>query len=235
MPKLIDISGKTYDRLTVIRKVQNKNQKHNTHWLCRCTCGKETVVSKPNLTSGHTKSCGCLNKDIITKHGKYKTAEYKTWCAIHSRCKNHKLKGYKNYGGRGISVCERWGSFENFLSDMGKRPSSKHSIERVDVNGNYEPSNCKWATTKEQSINTRIRIDNTTGYRGIYKRSENGKWRAYISLNGKSIYLGQHQNKEKAMEERKRAEQKYWGKNSLEYQIKALSNESVFFNAKEGE
>lgn len=104
-------------------------------------------------------------------HGLSKTAEYKTWCGMKARCYIKNEQGYVNYGGRGIKVCDRWlESFLNFYNDMGKKPTSKHSIDRIDNDGNYTPDNCRWATRTEQNLNQRIRKDNKSGYRGIYYR-----------------------------------------------------------------
>lgn len=127
----------------------------------RCDCGGTTISQRTPLVKGVTKSCGCLSaklsKKRFTKHGKYQTAEYTIWVGMIQRCENPKSFAYSYYGGRGIRVCERWRLFENFLEDMGPRTSQSHSIDRINNDGNYEPSNCRWATPKEQSNNQRKR------------------------------------------------------------------------------
>lgn len=126
---------------------------------CRCDCGNDTEVITTSLTTGNTKSCGCLDRDAksdrATTHGMSGTPEYQAWAKIHVRCGKSTDKSFKHYGGRGIAVCERWGSFEHFFADMGPRPSSKHSIDRIDVDGDYEPGNCRWATDYQQARNKR--------------------------------------------------------------------------------
>lgn len=160
--KTIDMTGKEFGSLTVIEK--SKSDYYGAYWLCKCNCGNITTVRGSHLRQGKTKSCGC-NKGAHFIHeikhghamGKNKKAspEYSTWLAMMARCKNPKTKHYRLYGGRGISVCERWLKFENFLSDMGLRTSSKHSLDRYpNKDGNYEPGNCRWATIKEQNRNT---------------------------------------------------------------------------------
>lgn len=137
----------------------------STHvvWLCKCDCGNITKVTSGRLRNGQTMSCGCLNA-ILTQHrstthghgGRNASPEYRSWCHLIDRCENPNSEDYANYGGRGIRVCERWrNSFEAFLEDMGERPSPKHSIDREDVNGHYEKSNCRWATASQQSRNRR--------------------------------------------------------------------------------
>lgn len=130
-------------------------------WLCRCVCGTESVVLHYNLLIGESTSCGCQANDsrrkTLSTHGRSKIADktYKSWEAMKARCFNPKHREYGLYGGRGITVCSRWKeSFEIFLADMGERPKG-HSIDRIDYNGNYEPSNCRWATIKVQSRNRR--------------------------------------------------------------------------------
>lgn len=158
-----DISGQKFGRWTVIRR--NGIKGHNALWLCQCECGNQKSVLGTDLRRGHVRSCGCYHasgfENANTKHGMTKTPEYSSWEHMKYRCYNPKDKRYKEYGGRGITVCERWfDSFENFLADMGQRPSMDHSLDRKNVNGNYEPNNCRWATRKEQRNNRRDSVKN---------------------------------------------------------------------------
>ncbi len=152
-----DIINKKYGRLTVLSF--DKEVKFLYYYNCKCECGNIKSIRYDALKSGATKSCGCLQKETIRNikitHGLSRTLTYKSWSSMMQRCFNANNTNYKDYGGRGIIVCERWLIYENFLEDMGSRPDKLLSIDRIDTDGNYELSNCKWSTQKEQNINRR--------------------------------------------------------------------------------
>lgn len=131
---------------------------------------------------------------------------FKTWAQMRQRCENSNHPNYKYYGGRGITVCERWqpenNGFANFVADMGDKPSPAHSIERMNNDGNYEPENCRWATMTEQSRNRRMTSANTSGYTGVSWHKSANKWEASITINYKKIYIGIFNTKEKALKAR---------------------------------
>jgi hypothetical protein len=183
-----DLTGKIYGRLTPIECLGKNPQKksNSVEWKCICECGNKCVVRATSLLQQHTTSCGCymrekngiLVSERNTTHGQSSTRVYAIWEGMLKRCFNPKSQAYKNYGGRGISVCDKWLSFEGFYNDMGDVPDGL-SLERVDVNGDYSPDNCKWADTSEQAYNQRRREDNTSGRVGVHK-TRNGKWAAQI-------------------------------------------------------
>lgn len=157
MTKMIDLSNKRFGKLTVKSFVGIVGKSPHNHWLCVCDCGVERYFSGSNLRSGQSMSCGCLQKQrasIANKtHGEsQKTKEYNIWSSMRKRCNCPTSSDYADYGGRGITVCERWNVFSNFVRDMGRCPDG-YSLDRIDVNKGYEPNNCRWADAKTQARN----------------------------------------------------------------------------------
>lgn len=164
MKSPLKLAGKRSVRLVAVRPSGRKNR--NIVWRCICDCGKEKLVIAARFNAGFVKSCGCLGKEgkNAVRHGKSYTSEYRSWRAMIDRCTLESVEQYPNYGGRGITVCNRWKEgygnknsfgFLNFIKDLGMKPSPEHSLDRVNCNGNYEPSNCRWANRSQQSKNRR--------------------------------------------------------------------------------
>jgi hypothetical protein len=157
--RYVDISGQIFGKLTVICRA-GSNRDRKATWLCKCECGKEAVVAGRSLRCGETKSCGCLRYETRPRlhHGHNRkglvTSTYVIWIGMIKRCGNSKSDQFHNYGGRGISVCERWKVFNNFLDDMGERPSGMSLDRFPDRDGDYEPGNCRWSTPAQQAQNT---------------------------------------------------------------------------------
>lgn len=165
-----DHTGIVYGMLTAVHLVERREDKRHK-WLFKCECGNEATISVNSVVSGHTKSCGCLLQEVLLKrnttHGvtQVNKREYRSWKDMRARCNNPRDSDYKDYGGRGIKYCERWNDFSLFLLDMGDRPAG-FTLDRIDVNGDYGPDNCRWASDKTQANNKRnnrfVEIDGVT-------------------------------------------------------------------------
>lgn len=162
MPRAtVDFTGQRFTRWTVLSFARTAKQ--GVVWRCQCDCGVEREVNAKSLRNGSSKSCGCFSVDVLrarsTTHGMSNSSEFGIWTDILTRCTNPNREVYADYGGRGITVCERWkDSFENFYADMGPRPSKKHSVDRRNNDLGYSPDNCCWATMREQTRNKRNNI-----------------------------------------------------------------------------
>lgn len=181
---LIDIKGQRFGRLIPTRHIYKTSL-----WVCRCDCGKTHIAAGNSLRIGHVSSCGCLNSELSAKrtyvHGHYGTPEYHAWSSAKGRCFNRENFVYRHYGGRGITMCSEWrDSFKKFLSHVGKRPSRKHSLDRINVNGNYEPGNVRWATKIQQMNN--MRNSSRITYKGKTRTAP--QWARILKINYSALW-----------------------------------------------
>lgn len=191
MGKIKDITGNKYNYLTVLG-LDHIDRNHKSHWKCQCDCGKIVVLQKDNFVFGNTKSCGCYKKKntaiIKTKHGKRKTRLYNIYRGMKARCFNKNDHKYPIYGQRGITICEQWLGEDGFINfynwAINNGYSDNLSIDRIDVNGNYEPSNCRWATAKEQALNTRF----NTKYDGFGYKLSAAEWSKVLGICKSTFY-----------------------------------------------
>lgn len=192
MGKYVDLTGQRFGRLIVIKRADNSKD-NRAKWLCKCDCGNEKNIVGKSLRKMKTQSCGCLQKEqakmVNTKHGMRYTKLNKTWNSMKQRCNNSNCKQYKNYGGRGIKVCDEWldkeNGFINFYDwSMNNGYQDNLTIDRIDVNGNYEPSNCRWANMKQQSNNRRDN-HNITYNNETHTIAE---WSEILNINRYTLY-----------------------------------------------
>ena len=203
--KLVDRTGQKFGKLLVINQA-GRNELKKVLWKCRCDCGNEISIVAGSLVTGNTTSCGCVIPNF--KHGGWKNASYNTWRAMIRRCTKPQDKDYKRYGGIGITVCDRWLSYVNFVADMGE-PIGDETLDRINVYGNYEPSNCRWAGIKVQNRNVKIRANSKTGVIGV-SITHTGKYMAKVTVGKKAYYSKCFNTIEEAIVARKELEKKYW-------------------------
>ncbi len=190
MYKVKSLIGIKFGKLTVVRRAEKNyvtpsSGNSEPRWFCKCDCGKTTTLKGSSLKTGHTKSCGCLSVESATTHGLHKHPIYQTWRSMLNRCYNPKCERYPVYGGRGITVCDRWkNSLENFIADIPKRPSKLHSIDRINNDLPYQPGNVKWSTAQEQASNKSNNV--WIEFRGFKKtRSE---WERFLGLKRARLF-----------------------------------------------
>lgn len=184
-----NLLGRKFNRLRVIEYTEERFRE-SVLWKCLCDCGSFCLATSYSLTHGNKQSCGCLQKERASEssstHEKSSTPEYKIYIGMLTRCYNKNRNRYYRYGGRGIKVCDRWkNSFENFLEDMGERPSKEHSIDRIDNDGDYEPKNCRWTDKYDQAINKQSKRGKS-GIKNIIVKE--GKYHVKITRKGKTRY-----------------------------------------------
>ena len=224
MPGKYDLTGQKFGRLTALYTVPNNN--HHTRWHCVCECGNTKDVLQQNLCNGHVRSCGCLHAERNVEkisaynssinresHNETKTKLYHIWVGMKSRCFGKTSTAYDRYGGRGISICNEWkDSFLSFKEwALSNGYSEELTIDRIDVNGDYSPDNCRWVSNSIQQFNKRIPKRNTSGHVGVSWNKKDQKWVSYITKDYVMHYLGRFANIEDAIKAREEAEKTFFG------------------------
>lgn len=208
MKELTEIAGKTFGRLTAVRFSCRAG--NSAIWECMCACGTTKLVRRQHLLSGSIKSCGCLIGETTAArnrtHGLTGTKTYVAWVNMIRRCEKATTRGFERYGGAGVSVCERWHKFENFLADMGEAPQGM-TIDRLDNAAGYSKDNCHWATPTTQARNRAFK-STPTGIKGVVFCRD--RFRAKIGVGYKQIHIGYFSTLEEAASARQDAENKYW-------------------------
>jgi hypothetical protein len=215
--RIIDLTDSIFGRWVVVKRAGSDKDNKPT-WLCKCECGNTRIVNGASLRRGDSTSCGCYLRDITTTHGMYKSRLNKTYRGLKQRCYNPKNTRYPYYGGRGILMCDEWlgelgpVNFINWALENGY--TDELSIDRIDNDGNYEPSNCRWVNQETQCRNRRVRVTNKTGVSGVTLRKDlkTISWRVTIRANGKNINIGTFHDFDHAVKKRKEAEIVYWSK-----------------------
>jgi len=228
MPKFQDLTGQKFNRLTVLRRLpSDKNMK--VKWEVKCDCGEIREVTGGSLKSGNTKSCGCLKKEVTVEynknnkviHGLSRNKLYQVHIGMVKRCYDSSRPKYKDWGGRGITVCEEWLDKESGLKSFVEWAENNGyekglDLDREDNDGNYEPSNCRFISHRDNCLNRRKRTDNTSGYVGVGYEERSSIWRSQIQVNGKKKNIGRFQTKQEAVE----ARNNYIIENKLEHEYK---------------
>lgn len=212
--KRYDLTNQKFGRLTVISKAPSMNAR--SRWICRCECGNTKEVLGQNLRNGHVKSCGCLKSEIHAtkeyKHGFHGTRLYRIYIGMIGRCHNPSVKAFKNYGAKGITVCEEW--FKNpkgFCEwSLANGYNDSLTIDRIDPKKGYSPENCRWVNYSVQNYNKILNSNNSSGFKGVSYNKRTKKFKAYITRNKKTHHLGFFDTAEEAYEARKKAALKLW-------------------------
>lgn len=215
MVKFIDRAGETFGDLLVLRCTQKSNGKLKTKYECLCSCGDISEYQASNLVTGNSTCCvRCrTSKRVVHGHARRnnQSSTYQSWQHMIQRCTNPNDDNYHNYGGRGITVCNEWlNDFDRFITDLGERPANT-TLERIDVNGVYEKSNCRWASSSMQCYNKRKSLKNKSNKEGVFLRKDTGKWTAYINKDGVRHRLGCFLTYEEAVAAREMKELELYG------------------------